>query len=698
MNPNITKIIDQYLNNELSEVDKINFEKRLNTNAELRAEVKLQSELLEGIQRAGQRSNIKKLGKNYHLSKFLKPFGISLGGILILTITGLLIFNPLDKQSIPNTTESAEDVLIAQLDSSAQFDNLPIQYFSIPDSGGTVLSKKGVLFSVPVNAFLLNGQAYKGNAILQIQEALEGSDIIKSGLSTKSGDRLLETQGMLGITGFTPEGIELEFNPEVGLYVQVPVEEYKEGMQLFDGVKNENGVVDWQNPKPLYKIPVPIPMSELDFYPEYYEALLDSLQWKKERNARDSLYLSFESYGISRVDTFFERPIYIKGSDITETKADTIINTVDSNFISKPDFISPSKVLAFWNNKFDKTNLATRAFEKRLRAIHRTCDNEVLEKYTSQLDRPISQIDAEIEKMGYPDFSKFAAENIGAIDVSNPHLKNLQRFYEMGIEKFQTEAQQNRDRKLRQEQAWDKDISEERQLERQRSLKRKNQLLTEEYNFNLKNVAKQLNRSVGFLVKKGGGTMVNIDKYVMDATITRKTTTIKDPVNGKTATISYNNFSIRVTAYQKYPKLYAYLLPHQLHSYHRIDHQEGNLKYPLNGDITYDLVILGINENGYHYFQKQRLHTEDIGEINLESISERRFEALIKQLNKERINAPVDLKDELRWLSKESQDYKVQKRRRDLKEFRSRVAQSLSPCLVMQQLDYPPYPYPYPAE
>ena len=86
-----------------------------------------------------------------------------------------------------------------------------------------------------------------------------------------SGDRLLETQGMFGVAGFTPEGKSLDFNPKVGVYVQTPVDEYKDKMQLFDGVKKADGSIDWQNPKPMEKLPVPVDMSELDFYPEGYE-------------------------------------------------------------------------------------------------------------------------------------------------------------------------------------------------------------------------------------------------------------------------------------------------------------------------------------------------------------------------------------------------------------------------------------------
>ena len=51
-------------------------------------------------------------------------------------------------------------------------------------------------------------------------------------------------------------------------------------MQLFDGIKLANGIIDWQNPVPLKKIPVPVDMSKLNFDPSGYEAFLDSKKWK----------------------------------------------------------------------------------------------------------------------------------------------------------------------------------------------------------------------------------------------------------------------------------------------------------------------------------------------------------------------------------------------------------------------------------
>jgi len=70
---------------------------------------------------------------------------------------------------------------------------------------------------------------------------------------------------MVGITGFTMDGKELEFNPKIGVYVQVPSNDDNPDMKLYTGEKSKNGTINWVNPQELEKIPVAIPMTKLNF-------------------------------------------------------------------------------------------------------------------------------------------------------------------------------------------------------------------------------------------------------------------------------------------------------------------------------------------------------------------------------------------------------------------------------------------------
>ncbi|MFK7785820.1 MAG: c-type cytochrome [Crocinitomicaceae bacterium] len=801
MNPEITKIIDQYLAGELSEKDQAAFEERLKSNPKLQEEVALQQDVVEGIKRSAQRMKIKQTRRNYFRSKFFKWGTISLASIIAASVLTYLIVSFFSSQIDPLPQE-----LLEELDSEAQFEGIHAQYFQIPEEGGIVMTADGVLLSIPANAFLKDGKPYSGESVVQFQEAMNADDIVTGGLSTMSGDRLLETQGMFSLQSYTKEGDRLEVNPKVGVYVQAPVDGYKTDMQLFSGAKDANGNVDWQNPKPLYKLPVPVDMADLDFYPVEYEPYLNKNKWDQSKDARDSLYLSFEEYfqGETAENNIQAQKDYLNGyalfknncaschsiyqdgtgpplsntrnlwnknagpdqlyrwvrnasqtaessewalqrsqlkatvqpkMDLSNNDIDLIFDYIDNSFtedqayldyldeelqmidnIGKEteysdltdsiivstaengfdtayeseaatdnDYILPSKVLGFWNKKFNNTNLATRAFEKRMRAIHPTCNGVVLDKYVSQLNKPLSEIDKQVAAMGYPEFEQFAAENIGKIDVSNPHLENLQQFYSSAVDQFKKKAKKNRNKEKKRRKKWDQNTQKSREKENKRRVYRETQALQEEYQFNLKNVKRQINASVGFTIKHSPvGTVYNIDKYVWDATVNRESMDMKDPVTGKRVKITYNDFSFNVPNHEDYVKLYAYVFPHELNSYQRIEGKNGQFSYPLNDDILYDIGVVGITENGYEYYQKQTFKKGELGDITMKKTSEEQLKLSIKQLNKKRRGKTMPIGDEIQWLIRERKDYKEQKLRKEMEKFRQELSGRIYPCMEMK--------------
>jgi hypothetical protein len=768
MTPNITKIIDQYLSGELNAEDKAVFEERLASNKELQEEVRLQESINEGAKRASQRAQVRKAGKKYHYQKLLKWSGMSALALALATAATLYLINPVtsntdSKTDTPEISEQLKEALFEY----AQIDNLPIEYFPIAQDGGVVLSNKGVMLSVPKEAFLLNGKPYNGPVVIQYQEAISGSDIVKSGLSTMAGDRMLETQGMFGVGGFTPDGQQLEFNPKVGVYIQTPVDEYKEKMQLFDGIKLANGTIDWQNPVPLEKIPVPIDMSELNFYPAGYEAFLDSKKWKQNKWSRDSLYLSLENFdyesslepdfGINpstpeiivtphvritvaerdylygdnrpidaqmtaeeairlskwvegpRYDEYFKkmnpnadpekvsvnlksnpnsrsqtRVTYVKEPESITSDSLGYAACAVSVAVPSRNYLAPSKVLAFWKKEFNNTNLATREFEKRVQVIHQKCyqANTIIEKYTSQLQKPMWQIDKEVAAMGYPEFEEFATENVGVMDANNPHIKGLKAFYENGIDKLKKQNKTYQDLEKKRQGDWDKDMSKERSNEQARKTKRTAESLDQEYKFNMNNVKKHLGgKSRGFTIKHGKGpVMKNIDAYVREATIARQTTTVIDPTTGNKTKIKYNSFNFEVPNADKYLKLYTYVFPNKIKAFQRITGTNGKFDYNLNDGMIYDIAVVGITKDGYEYFQKMSIKKGSLGMVDMKRVSEAKLDASVKQLNSKRTTRPMKIDSEMDWLVKEQKDYKEQKMRTDIFDFRSQLRSVVFPC------------------
>lgn len=804
MNPNITNIIDRYLTGELSQEDHAAFEEKMEESASLRSEVQLQQAIMEGITRNHQRSDIQKIAKRYHAFKAVKWIGLSVIAIAAIAVSSYLVLSA-NSHSGEEQEQSFDlkETVAQELNALKYFENVAVELFTIPANGSVVLSNSGVLLSVPEQAFLKDGVPYSGKVIVHYQEARNGSDIVKSGLSTTAGDQLLQTQGMFSVQGFTADGEPLAFNPKVGVYVQVPVEEHLQNMQLFDGITQKDGTIDWQNPEKLVKIPVPVDMSELDFYPPGYENKLDVLKWKKSKTSRDSLYLSFEEFNnvvqneqingkflfenncapchlphknstgpkLANVRAKWrkgganENSIYqwvnnwqdaitkdqyaLDVSRLTPTamrtfphltrdQIDAIFDYVDNrstNVSNEPeapriqlfpieqdeelktaldvaavdsstvDRISPSKVLAFWNKKFNNTNLATREFETRMRAIHTTCNDQVLEKYTKNLKKPISEIDQEVVSMGYSTFQKFVEEGVGVVNPNNPHIAGLQKFYEQGIDalKKRNKTYQNLDQKKRDK--WDKKTDELRRKEQQRTAKRNVESFEEEYKYNLDNVYKQLGYSKGFTLKRASGSAIssvkagpaikNIDAYVRKATANRSSATLVDPITGKTAQLTYNKFTFNVENPSQYIKLYAYLFPHELKSYQRIDGMNGKFEYPLNNGILYDVAVVGITEKGYAYFQKQTIRSGELGTISLEPLSEAKLEASIEQLNRKRISRPTPIGEELKWLFREKADYKEQQVRKQMRQFREEVANVLFPCYSFSETEHAPISKPF---
>lgn len=766
-----TKRIDQYLSGELSDTERNKFEAELKTNPELQKELDLQRNIYEAAKRTSVRNTVKSVGKKHHLINLTKWI---VGGVAIIALVASAVYF---STQVNNTSEKANESTTQPqmgLKSKELIKELPREMFTWNGEDTVYLSESGVLISVPNEALLQNGKPYKGKATIEWQEAVDGATIMKSGLSTMADSNLLETQGMFSFRVQTEEGELLEIDPEVGVYVQVPVDEIKPGMELYEGVYDKDSIINWVNPKPLEKLPVPVDMSELDFYPEGYEDTLDKLKLSQRKKYRDSLYLAceFETENVSQEEGYSGQQLYeatcalchLPNKNMTGPKlksvrqkweeggakdgsiydwvqnwqvavandpyakkvaawsptamsqhqyltkeqiekifdyidyewkpedkinaelltyirnslTDNTLEMVDSVYSTPFEkYIPPSKVLAFWNEKFNNTILATRDFEKRMRTIHKTCDESLLKLYTRNIDKPLYYIDSLAVARGYKQFETFFAERVGKVELDNPHLKELQKFYERGIKELRDHLNLERERKARQERKWDNKVTTARTEENVRSANRKALAFQEEASLNHEHVRKQLGFTQNIKITKNT-IIVNIDREVYAATRNRKTTKIS--FNGKTSIIKYNDFSLNVKNYEDYNRLFVYLLPDKLNSYQRIDHKKGKVDYPLNDKIIYDVVVLGINETGYFYHEIKKVNEGAFGEINLTSIAESEFEKRISELNQNRLEKPMKIKDELAWLKLEKENYKVQRLRQEKKRFLERMRNVVFPC------------------
>lgn len=850
MNPKMTKLIDQYLTGVLRGDEKSAFEQELAQSIELQQEVELQRSIMDAAARASQRNEVKEAAKRFRRKRLLRNGGIS-ALISIFVASTILFFSSNNSSQNKETTKEIAPISAEtknKLDKNQDFDNIPIQYFQIPTQGSVQLSEKGVLISVPEAAFLKNGEPYRGNVILQYQEAIQGVDIIKSGLSTMTGDQLLETQGMFSVTGYTEDGEALHFNPEVGVYLQTPVDECVEGMRLFDGKKREDGSIDWVNPEPLNKIPTITKMAELDFYPEGYEEHLDAQKWKRDKKSRDSLYLSLEhtmdvqqlesitSTNSGRIRPIDEGVIEIQrnmgkvyrkrdksnsnvpgidesitwsftkellGNDVWQITATGVIapgfyvptmNDADSSIqtqliiseseqvrmveapntsspvrtiktssgttrgytnqvvigakvkvkshyqtrvpvrvvfkLSSADmaysramrggdmtlwespedrtarldslasiqmngtFILPSKVLGFWRPQFNNTLLSSREFERRMKAIHRTCDNEVLEVYIENLNMPMAKLDREVVRMGYPEFEQFANENVGSVNISDPHLALLNDFYEKTSNMLWEDAQvkvKSEEGRMKQ---WNKIVQKQGEKDRERARERNLQYANNLTNFTRTNVMRHFQKTQGFKIRKGSNdaptARKNIDALrpyagipVVDVRGSREKALEVTIIRQK---IKYNDLEISIANFSKFENVYLYLYADEINSYQRIDpDSSGVIKCLLQDDISYGIGVVGITKEGFSYYDHAFVKGGNLGTIQLKSIREEDLKARIEKMNAERLPNNELITREFDWLRTKRKNYKVQQVYKEMIEFRQEVKAVVFPCVSFQR-------------
>ncbi len=694
METNNTKIIDAYLSGSMSETDKISFEETLNGNVALQQEVALQKDLYEAAKRNVTREAVQSTAKKYHLNQKIKWLTAG-AAILLLTTAVVAGIWKLNQEETAPSENSSPPSEASFLDTTAVLINdLDREVLIWEGKDSVYLSKSGVLLSIPEGAFLKDGKPYTGKAVIEWQEARDGATIMRSGLSTTSNGELLETQGMFSFRAHDEHGNLLDLDPEIGIYVQVPVNEIKPGMQLYQGEFAENGLINWVNPRPLEKIPVPVPMTDLNFYPNGYKDTLDQIKLSESKKYRDSLYLaceflndSYNPWGDNRPPkkNYGSSDVVVTLQDALLSADDDLISMTDSMGteyympnIQAPKTIPPSSVLAFWNSKFDNTILSTREFERRMATIHQTCEKKLLQLYTANLNKPMWYIDSLAMSLGFGAFEGFYAERVGALNLTNPHLANLTEFYAQGIESIQKEVAEIRAHELKAEKEWDDQISVSRLNEILRETDRKNQNFNEEYNFNHGFVSQQLGFTQSFRLTRNV-IIVNIDREVRKATENRKTTTFS--FGGKTSTIQYNDFSFEVKDHSNYKKLYAYLLPSEFTSYERIQGNAGKFNYPLNNGLKYTVVIFAMNEESYFYHETGSLNGGNLGEITLESISNDSFEKRIEKINQARKSENVmSFVDELSWLKLEQTNYKVQRLREEKRAFLERIRRVVFPC------------------
>ncbi|MFT7613845.1 MAG: hypothetical protein ACI9J3_002825, partial [Parvicellaceae bacterium] len=269
---NEIQIIEKFILGELSNENEQKVFEKIKNDPEFAKKVEKQRLIVEANKNLGLKQTAKKSKSKFKLKKLLK---VGIPVVAALAVAGYLYTSNAmggeDSSSSVNIKYEVNE-MGESLWSEADVEIEP-QFFTVnADQDNLLTGKDGTKIAIPKGALLnANGNPVTGSVEIELKEALKAEDIIKGGLSTMSGDNLLETGGMVYFNA-RKDGENLIIDPAKQIAIDVPTDEIKEGMMLYDGVRQEDGAIDWQNPKELNSDLITVDIHSLDFYPTGYEA------------------------------------------------------------------------------------------------------------------------------------------------------------------------------------------------------------------------------------------------------------------------------------------------------------------------------------------------------------------------------------------------------------------------------------------
>lgn len=676
----LISIIEKYLNNELSAEERTMFEKELSADPQLQEAVALQREIMQGIANLSLKQNIQLARKKYHRIRNFTKWGLA-SLIVIAVVVAIIVYS--GRKS--NNSLSFELPEYNELHEKQWADadkRLAPQKFLINIDHDTIIeTQSGMVVQIPANGFLNeNKQPVTGQIELIVKEANDAATVMRAGLSTTSGDQLLESAGMFLLDARQNQKI-LSINPNAGLYIEIPADTMQPGMKLFKGKRLADGRIDWVDPQPLEHDLTTVNINTLNFYPPRY---LDSLaKWGydiTDKEFADSLYYSFADWFRMRTDPNYQR----------EDEYYDISGKVTVFFSRMDCAVNPAKIKSIWNEQFQNTILATREFEERIAAIHKTERDTVLDLYINNLDKKLYEIDSMVARIAgeesYKQFQDFAARRDGGVKLNSAKSQQLRKYYERKTQTFMTAVVKTNKEFWEKQARLDKPTAEHKK----ESQERDNRRFEEELDLNLKNAYSQLGYDTSGTPRLPPNNVYraqitttgwyNIDKEVTEATLNGITLNYVDSSSGKTATIKYETVSFQINKPEQYDDLYVYLLPDKLNSFMRVIPVNGQYTEKLNELIKYKLICVGYKGERAFFYSQPAIEPKAYTNIELAEISTSELNRILKQEKKR--NSEAGLQKELAYYQFYKKDKIRQQSNADRQQLRQKTSFIIFGCLT----------------
>jgi hypothetical protein len=643
------RLIEQYLNNELSPEGRAGFESQLESDASLREELQLQQDLQGGISRAGLKSGVKQAGRQFYRRNLLKKSLIGGAAAVVVASGGLWLLKPAHQVAAAPAPAVYVGTSLPELNEAgkrqwAMADSMiPAQVFNIDASRDTVIqSNGGMVLAIQAGSFVDNtGKPAAGQVSLCLKEALNASTIMTAGLSTTSDGKQLETGGMFFVDARNAAGI-LDINPAQPVYAEIPSKEAKPDMMLFKGQRLPNGNINWIDPKPLPNELMSVPVGSLDFYPPaYLTTLAENGYAASERRFTDSVYYSMAAWFAEHGSDSIERFAYqIKGTTVSDTAG----AHAEDGRLYRECGINPASIKAIRSKRFENTLIGTREFAQRLPLIHKAHSQALLDLYLNNLDRNLFEIDSMAARQESPyaaEFAKFAALRSGKVRSDSKQVAMLREFYARQTRLF-TEAVAKTQQSVRARQiSRDREFRQRGDAHYEADLQRSSDMFADELVLNLEDAYRQLGYTKAPLVIIDPVTTAasipstgwfNVDKYVLEATTSRESMEYTDRESGKKATLTYEALEVGIAGNASYDRLLVYLLPGRLSSFIRLEEKNGRFSEKLNRLMKYDLVCLAYRGNERFIHVRRGIKAGTFSGIKLNAADAAAFEKQLSSL------------------------------------------------------------------
>lgn len=152
-------------------------------------------------------------------------------------------------------------------------------YWIDPTKDSEIKGEEGTKILVRKNSILgPDGSPFTGEARIELAEYYSDADILLSGLSTASGERMIETKGMIRIEAFSSEGKKGSLDKSKPMEITF-ASESESDYKIFYGEKSSEGRIDWSNGAPTAF------RSNLSVQPSFKNAQTTVLDVKGSRKA-----------------------------------------------------------------------------------------------------------------------------------------------------------------------------------------------------------------------------------------------------------------------------------------------------------------------------------------------------------------------------------------------------------------------------